>query len=176
MIKANSTLRFALIFLVVFGVLMASFEFSRGTSFEQWVVEDGVVAPATALINLINPNEGAVRIERTIASPTSRLHVTRGCEGIEMILMLAAAVIAFPASWRRRLGGIVIGSVLAYGLGLLRLVALYFVLRYSPTAWEALHGLVLPLAPIILIACYFLYWSGGGRSRRSTSVAAQHAA
>jgi hypothetical protein len=44
-------------------------------------------------------------------------------------------------------------------LSLSRLVALYFTLGYRPSAWEALHGLVLPLGPIIVITLYFMHWS-----------------
>ena len=82
-----------------------------------------------------------------------------------MFLMLIAGIIAFPASWKRRAQGLLFGSLLAYGLSIARLTALHYVLRYSPSGWEALHGLVLPLGPIILMALYFLRWSGGGGSR-----------
>jgi hypothetical protein len=53
------------------------------------------------------------------------------------------------------------GTALAYVLSVLRLMALYYTLRYSPSAWEALHGLVLPLAPIAVMALFFLRWSAG---------------
>jgi hypothetical protein len=46
-------------------------------------------------------------------------------------------------------------------------MALHYILRYSPTAWEALHGLILPLGPIILIALYFMRWSAGATSVRA---------
>ena len=75
--------------------------------------------------------------------------------------MLAAGILAFPATLRQRVRGLLLGTVLAYLLSLTRLVALYFVLRYSPSAWEALHGLVLPLGPVILLALYFMRWSAG---------------
>jgi exosortase/archaeosortase family protein len=76
-----------------------------------------------------------------------------------MFLLLAAGIMAFPASFKRRVLGLLLGSVLAYLLSVARLMALHYILRYSPAAWEALHGLVLPLVPIILIALYFMRWS-----------------
>ncbi len=99
---------------------------------------------------------------RTLVSPGSRLHVTRGCEGVEMFLLLIAGILAFPATAKHRLRGFLIGAALAYALTLLRLVALHFTLRYSPGAWDMLHGLILPLGPVLLLALYFLHWSGSG--------------
>ena len=56
------------------------------------------------------------------------------------------------------------GSIVAYGLSVARLMALHYILRYSPSAWEALHGLVLPLGPLIFMALFFMRWSAGAVS------------
>jgi exosortase family protein XrtM len=140
---------------------MGSFEASRGSAFERFVVEDLILVPTANLINAVTPNEHVNLIGRSIVSAGANLHVTRGCEGVEMFLMLAAGILAFPATFRQRVRGLLWGSVLAYLLSLTRLIALYYVLRYSPSAWEALHGLVLPLGPVILVALYFMRWSAG---------------
>jgi exosortase/archaeosortase family protein len=161
--KSRSTLRdFALKFMVCFAVLFGAFEASRGSPFESFIVEELILVPTTALINIATPNERAqLRAGRVISSPGSNLHVTRGCEGIEMFLLLVAGILAFPATWPWRLQGLLFGSILAYVLSITRLMALHYILRYSPGAWEALHGLVLPLGPMIVIALYFMGWSAG---------------
>ena len=38
-------------------------------------------------------------------------------------------------------------------------MVLHYVLHYEPATWEALHGLVLPLGPVLLLSLYFLHWS-----------------
>ncbi|MGO9634958.1 MAG: hypothetical protein ACLPX1_13830 [Steroidobacteraceae bacterium] len=156
----SPTLAFAIRFFVFFALLMGAFEASRGSAVERFLVEDCILKPVVALIHAVAPNESVELAGRTIRSPTSRLNVTRGCEGIEIFLLLVAGVLAFPASWKARAKGLGIGFVLAYLLSLSRLVALHFTLRYDPGAWEALHGLVLPLGPIVLITFYFMFWSG----------------
>ncbi len=157
---APTPLRFALTFVLVFAVLMGGFEALRGSAFERVVVEDVILKPTVALINAVTPAEG-VRLEgRILVSPDgANLRVIRGCEGIEMFVLLIAAIVAFPASPAMRLRGLLEGALLAYGLSVLRLMALHYVLRYSPTAWEALHGLVLPLGPLLLLGLYFLRWT-----------------
>jgi exosortase family protein XrtM len=153
-------MKFALKFVIVFALLTGAFEASRGSAFERFVVETGILVPTTTLINILTPEEHVSLIGRTIVSPDgSRLRVTRGCEGIEMFLLLIAAIIAFPASLQRRVQGMLVGSALAYTLSLVRLMLLHYILRYSPGAWQALHGLVLPLGPVALMALYFLQWS-----------------
>jgi len=152
-------LGFALRFIVAFAVLFGAFEASRGTAFERFVVEDLILAPTTALIDTVTPNEHAQLHGRVIASSGSNLNVTRGCEGIEMFLLLVAGILAFPSHWKKRAQGLLIGSILAYLLSIVRLMALHYILSYSPRAWEALHGLVLPLAPILVISLYFFKWS-----------------
>jgi len=142
-----------------FALLMGSFEASRGSAFERFVLEDLILLPTVHLINAVAPEEHVQLIGRTLSSPGSNLHVTCGCEGIEMFLLLIAAILAFPASIKRRLQGLLFGALLAYALSIARLMALHYILRYSPAAWEALHGLILPLGPIVLIALYFLRWS-----------------
>lgn len=156
---ATTSLRFGIKFAVGFALLLGAFEASRGSAFERFVVEDLILVPTTHLINAVTPNEHVRLIGRTLSSRDSNLHVTRGCEGIEMFLLLIAAILAFPSSWRRRLQGLLLGAILAYVLSITRLMALHYILRYSPAAWESLHGLVLPLGPVILMALYFLRWS-----------------
>jgi exosortase family protein XrtM len=153
-------MKFALKLVIAFALLTGAFEASRGSAFERFVVETGILVPTTTLINILTPDEHVSLIGRTIASPDgSRLRVTRGCEGIEMFLLLIAAILAFPASLQRRVQGMLVGSALAYALSLVRLMLLHYILRYSPGAWQALHGLVLPLGPVALMALYFLQWS-----------------
>jgi len=159
--RATTPLRFALTFILCFAALYAGFEASRGSAFERFVVEDLILAPTTALIERITPNEHAeLTSGRVIASPGANLHVTRGCEGIEMFLLLVAGIVAFPASAGRRAQGLLLGCLLAYALSIARLMGLHYILRYSPGAWEALHGLVLPLGPVVLMGLFFLHWSG----------------
>lgn len=158
--SVSRVMRFALKFVMVFALLTGAFEASRGTAFERFIVEKAILVPTTTLINVLTPQEHVTLIGRTIASHDgSGLRVTRGCEGIEMFLLLIAAILAFPASLRRRVQGLSVGSILAYVLSLIRLVLLHYILRYSPNAWQALHGLVLPLGPVVIMVLYFLHWS-----------------
>jgi exosortase/archaeosortase family protein len=155
----SPTIGFALRFVLYFSLLTGAFEASRGTTFERYLVEDCILKPTVGLVHFIVPQEDIQLVGRTIASPSSHLRITRGCEGVEIFLLLTAAIAAFPAGWKARAWGLGVGFAISYLLSVVRLVALHFTLRYSSSAWEALHGLVLPLGPIVLVTLYFLRWT-----------------
>jgi exosortase family protein XrtM len=164
-------LRFALVFVALSVLLIGGFEALRGTAIERLLVETLILRPTTALINVLTPAEPVQLVGRKLVSAQgATLNVTRGCEGIEMFLLLLAALLAFPASARQRLRGLLWGSLIAYTLSVTRLVLLHFTLTYSPALWEALHGLVLPLGPIVVLALYFMHWTAA-----SSAAAPRHA-
>jgi exosortase family protein XrtM len=175
LIVTVSPVRFVLKFVLGFALLVTVFEASRGSHFERFVVERLILTPTAMVINLVTPTDQVEPVGRTLVSPgRSRLHVVRGCEGIEMLLLLAAAIAAIPASFRHRLQGLLLGAALAYALSVGRLVALHYVLQYQPGAWEAMHGLILPVAPILVLALFFTGWLQAAPS--ASNVGQGHAA
>jgi len=155
----SSTLAFALKFIFYTAVLLGSFELARGTAFERFVVDDCLLQPTLALIRVADRSTEVALIGRSIVSPGSKLNVTRGCEGVDLFLLLMAGLLAFPAGWQAKARGLAAGLVLAYVLSIARLMALHFTLRYAPDAWESMHGLILPLGPVIVMMIYFARWS-----------------
>ena len=70
--------------------------------------------------------------------------------------LLIAAFLAIAGSWRMRLSGIVLGSMLIYGLNQARIVALYFAVRHDKALFELIHGLIGPLVIIALATIFRL--------------------
>ena len=164
--ERRSTLGFALRFLLIFAILTLAFEWSRGSAFERFVVEDLVLAPSARLIDLALPQDGVKLDGRVLSTPRSALRITRGCEGIEILLLLSAALLAYPAPWRHRLAGLAWGAVLAEVLSVARIIALHYSLLRYPLDWESLHGLILPLAPIAVVGIFFLRWTATAAGKR----------
>jgi exosortase/archaeosortase family protein len=152
-------LRFAIKFVAAFALLVTAFEATRGTAFERWVIEGLILEPTAWLLKMLAPGDGIELVGRTLTSGPVHLHVIRGCEGVEMFLLLGAGIAAFPATVQRKARGLLIGLALAYALSVGRLVVLMLTLQHAPAEWELLHGLVLPLAPILLLALFFLGWT-----------------
>ena len=65
--------------------------------------------------------------------------IQNGCNGIEAVVFLIAAILAFPATWRQRAIGLVAAIVLIQLLNLVRVVTLFLINRYKPDLFELFH-------------------------------------
>jgi len=63
--------------------------------------------------------------------------------------LFVAAVLAWPAPWRRRLAAAASGVALLFVVNVIRISSLYFVGLHLPSAFETIH---LELWPIVMIA------------------------
>ena len=101
--------RFILVFLLV---LMALFTIEMQIPVQQQLIEPftGVLAAISA--GLILPFDGSVLAYGKVlqfGDSGFAVSIEAGCNGVEATIVLIAAVLAFPASWRDRLIAIVLG-------------------------------------------------------------------
>jgi exosortase H (IPTLxxWG-CTERM-specific) len=86
------------------------------------------------------------------------IQIVAGCNGVEAVLILVAAVLAFPSPWKHKLVGVGIGFVAIQALNLVRIISLYYLQRWNHNWFEWFH-LYLWQALIILDALVFwLVW------------------
>ena len=81
-----------------------------------------------------------------------------GCNGVEAMICLIAAILAFPAPWVSKLWGLVIGSLAIQALNIVRIISLFYLLQWNYAVFEWAH-LYLWQALIILDAfIVFIVW------------------
>src|SRR5262249_20099552 len=71
-------------------------------------------------------------------------------------LLLAGGIVAFPAPWRWKLTGIVLGSALLWAYNLVRIYMLMAVLRFRPALFDLVHVYLwqsITLLPVL--GCFF---------------------
>lgn len=146
-------------FLLVYCSLYALFYVARGGPVERLVIHDATVAPAAGLARLLEPGTAARAIANRIDSPQGSLIVQSGCEGIETLFLLWAAIVVYPSSLRAKCAGIACGTLLIYGLNQGRLVTLFLVSHHNKPMFEALHGYVAPTLIVLLVGLFFAGWS-----------------
>jgi len=129
-------------------------------------VEKYFILPFTALIADISVwivllfDDNVVATGNVIRDSVSGFGVSieRGCNGIEAVIILFSALFAFPAPFRYKCIGFVIGFFAIQGLNLVRIISLFYMGQWSYTVFEWFH-LYLWQALIILDALVvWLIW------------------
>lgn len=98
---------------------------------------------------------GVVLIDQTSGFA---VEIAAGCNGIEAMILLIAAMVAFPASWRYTLKGIVLGMLGLQCLNVLRIVSLFFLGLWNSTAFEWAHLYVWQALIMLDALLIFLIW------------------
>ena len=86
-----------------------------------------------------------------------------GCNGLEAMVFVVAAVLAYPAPWKRRGLGILIGAALIQGVNLIRVTSLYLLGKYRPDLFEVFHVTVWQSVIFGIAILYFLGWTTRAR-------------
>lgn len=81
-----------------------------------------------------------------------------GCNGVEAMICLTAAIVAFPASWKSKLYGLFFGFLAIQALNIVRIISLFYLLQWDKEWFDWAH-LYLWQALIILDALVvFIIW------------------
>ena len=128
-------------------------------------VNDRVVNPYTTLVshearlvlNLLG--EGAVVSGQVLSSPRFSVAIFNGCNGLEAILIFVSGVVAFPASWRRKLVGIVVGFLAIQAFNVVRVVSLFYVGALRPQWFSVSHVFIWQSLVIVFGVVLWLVWA-----------------
>lgn len=129
-------------------------------------VETYFIMPFTALIADISVwivllfDDNVVATGNVIRDATNGfgVRIERGCNGLEAVIILFSAIFAFPAPFRYKLLGFVIGFFAIQALNLVRIISLFYLGQWSYPVFEWFH-LYLWQALIILDALVvWLIW------------------
>lgn len=123
-----------------------------------FVVHTLTTSGSSKLINIIMPKENTSSHKAYLSSGHFKLKIARGCEGIEGVIILLAAILAFPAGIKSKLFGIIGGVFVLYFLNLFRIAGLYYTLKYKPVLFDMMHVYVGQTLIILFAFLYFIAW------------------
>jgi exosortase H (IPTLxxWG-CTERM-specific) len=81
-----------------------------------------------------------------------------GCNGVEAVIVLVAAIIAFPSPWKYKLGGIFIGSIVVQFLNLIRVISLFYLGQWNMKIFEWAHLYIWQALIMLDVLIFFLVW------------------
>ncbi len=106
-----------------------------------------------------------------IAADGGGLNVLFGCEGTDVVFMLAAAFAVFPMPGRWRLWGMACGLLWVFVLNQLRIASLFYAFRSDKEWFDLLHNIAAPLVMITLTGGFFHLWVLGVERRALPAAA-----
>lgn len=149
-------------FLILFVVYIAALMFIQLLPvIDLYVITpfSGVLADISAFI-IKAFDDNVLTFGKVIQSTSNgfAVSVERGCNGVEAVLILFAAIFAFPAPIKHKLIGFGLGFVAIQAMNLVRIISLFYIGQWSHVWFEWFH-LYLWQALIILDALVvWLIW------------------
>jgi exosortase H (IPTLxxWG-CTERM-specific) len=87
------------------------------------------------------------------------LEVRDGCNGVNVTILLWAAILAYPSAWNRKLLGLAAGGIVVQTLNLLRLISLFYLGQYNQSWFEFAHLYLWETMIILDAVVFFAVWS-----------------
>lgn len=151
-------LRFLVVFLVIQGLLF-SIEMLQ-------IVQQLLILPWTSLIADISGWLMSL-FDQHVAASGKVVHSTLngfavsiepGCNGVEAMIVLLAAIMAFPAPLGYKFKGLAWGFLAIQGLNLLRIISLFYLGQWSQTLFDWAHLYVWQALIMLDALIVFLIW------------------
>jgi exosortase H (IPTLxxWG-CTERM-specific) len=151
-------LRFGILFAVLVAALFAAELTPPGQRFvvDPWTAL--VARAATAAMGAFDPNVIAVGPTIMNASGGFGVTILAGCNGIEAMIVLAAAILAYPAPLKHRLLGLAVGVVAIQALNLARIVSLFYLGQWNREVFEWAHLYVWQVLIMLDALIVWLLW------------------
>lgn len=128
-------------------------------------VNDHVIVPYTKWITNVSGTMLVgigqdVRVDGTmISSSEFAVNIANGCNGVEAMLLVIAAIGAFPAGPMSRISGIIAGGIAIQILNFVRIVTLFLLGRYYHDVFQIFHTAVWQVLIVLAGVAIFLVWS-----------------
>lgn len=93
-----------------------------------------------------------------MTSDLGSVDIKEGCNGIYATVILLAGVVAFPATWRQKLIGVVFGTVALFAINIIRVITLFYLSRSYPKLFDEAHMFIWQFVIIICGGLLWLVW------------------
>ena len=120
----------------------------------------------SALVTAFDTN--ALSQGKVLFNPSTGFGVSiePGCNGVEAYIVLIAAILAFPAPWRHRIIGLVIGFIAIQGLNMVRVISLFYLGQWNQQAFTFFHEYLWQGLIMLDVLVVWLLWMRANPYRR----------
>jgi len=153
----NRMLRFLVLFPIFLAVgfcaLLIPFLHPAITAFTR-----GLVEVSAMVIRLFGGHAAAQQVILRNPSNGFAMEVLDGCNGDDVVVLLWAAILAYPASWLQKGKGLLAGTAAIYLINFLRIISLFYLGQYNTRWFEFAHLYVWESVFVLLTLTIFWMW------------------
>ena len=151
-------IRFALLFVAL---LLLLFTLELTQPVQTYLVLPWTQLLTTASAALVMPFDANVISYGKVLQNTvtgQGVAVEAGCNGVEACLILAAAILAYPASWRLRGWGLLFGFLAVQCVNVLRVISLFYLVGVNPELFKFAHLYLWQALIMLDVLVVWLVW------------------
>ena len=151
-------IRFFILFLVIQAVLFGS---ELTAPAQQYFVVPWTNMLATISAGLVASFDPHVLVTGKIVQSTTNgfaVSIEAGCNGVEATIVLVAAMLAFPAPWKNKINGLLIGIIAVQGLNVVRIISLFYLGQWNYEVFEWAHLYVWQALIMLDVLIVWLLW------------------
>ena len=142
-------------------VLLALFTLELLGPVQDWVVQpftQGLATVSAWLVQLFDSSATSEGIVIRSLSNGAAVAIQPGCNGIEAMICLTAAVLAYPSSWYERGMGLIVGYLAIQAMNLVRIISLFYLLQWNEQWFEWFHLYVWQALIFLDVLIVFVLW------------------
>jgi len=124
-----------------------------------------------ALVTWFDPNVTSMGKVLWDAKTGFGVSIEPGCNGVEACIVLFAAIVAYPASWRQKLQGLAIGLVAVQALNVVRVVSLFYLGQWSDAIFRFAHEYLWQALIMLDVLAVWLLWARSVARRAAPAAA-----
>jgi exosortase family protein XrtM len=122
------------------------------------LIEDITVKTAVGFVNFISPTFASYAQGTHMTSSAGGINVVSGCEGVEVMFLLIAAIIISPLRLRAKIACMLIGLFYVFFLNQIRLVVMFYAVREHKQLFELVHGIIAPIILVAFTGLFLAFW------------------
>ena len=127
---------------IFFCVLLGLFALELLEPVQTWFIQPLTASIAHISATVLQLFDSTVQAQGIVISNRETGHavsIQPGCNGVEAMICLCAAILATPASVRQRLLGLGIGFIAIQALNIVRVISLFYLLQWNQVWFEWAH-------------------------------------
>jgi exosortase H (IPTLxxWG-CTERM-specific) len=128
---------------------------------QTWLVvpwTNTLAALSADIVRLFDPQVVAEGKILQSADGSFAVSIEAGCNGVEATIVLIAAMLSFPAPWKRRLLGLAVGILAVQVLNIIRVISLFYLGQWNFNAFDFAHRYVWQALIMLDVLIVWLLW------------------